>query len=152
MAFYCWACYGRNDHTTGACVHCGHEISPPAEATETQRLIWALRHPDPDVAIISARRLGAEGNAEAVSALREAIDRPPDPYVAGEALHSLLALSTVDNEKQLLERLAAGGPFMLRRQAERALAAAPASSPVADDGEAREAGISGVAGDSGVGV
>lgn len=135
MAFYCWSCYGRNDRATGACVHCGQEISPPAEATETQRLIWALRHPDPDVAIISARRLGTEGDRDAVPALRAVIDQPPDPYVAGEALHSLLAISTIEEERQLLQQLAASGPFMLRRQAEQALAAAPLPSATTVDGE-----------------
>jgi len=94
------------------------------------------------VAIISARRLGADGDRSAIPALREVIDQPPDPYVAGEALHSLLALSTVDGEAQLLERLAADGPFMLRRQAEQALAEVPHVG--SSTGEAESGDIDGI--------
>lgn len=123
MAYYCWFCYGRNARASGPCAHCGHEIAPPPSATETERLIWATRHPDPDVAIISTRRLGQEGDRAAIPTLRELIDTPPDPYVAAEALRALLALSSVRAELVLLTRLAADGPVMLRHEARLALAA-----------------------------
>lgn len=121
MAFYCWWCYGRNDRGTGPCVHCGRDISAPDSATETQRLIWGAYHPDPDVAIICTRRLGQHGDTAAVPFLRGLIKDPPDPYVGAEALTSLLALSSVDAERQLLLELADHGPVLQKHLAQRAL-------------------------------
>lgn len=122
MAFYCWRCYGRNDRATGPCVHCGNDVGPPDGATETQRLIWGTHHPDPDVAIICTRRLGAHGDTAALPHLRAVIKEPPDPYVGAEALTSLLALSNVDAERQLLLELADNGPVLQKRLAQEALA------------------------------
>ena len=121
MAFYCWWCYGRNDNGTGPCVQCGRDIRPPDSATQTQRLIWGTHHPDPDVAIICTRRLGTHADTAAVPLLRALIMDPPDPYVGAEALTSLLALSSVDAERQLLQELADHGPVLQKHLAQRAL-------------------------------
>lgn len=120
--YYCWFCYGHNDHARGPCAHCGDEISPPPDADRTARLIWALDHPDSDVAMLSTRRLAGLGDRSAIPALRNCVVRAPDPYLAAEALRSLLVLSTPAAEKELLDRLARDGPVLLRDQARDALA------------------------------
>ena len=121
MTYYCWTCYGRNDKDGGVCEHCGHEISPPVTASTAQRLEWAIRHPDPDVAILATRRLSVEGDETSLPFIRAVIANPPDPYVAAEALRSLLALSDIDTERGLVERLAETGPLLLRHIASAAL-------------------------------
>lgn len=126
MAYYCWHCYGRNDVDNGLCEHCGGEIGPPPHVSAVQRLIWATRHPDPDVAILATRRIGTEGDVRAVPALRALIDEPPDPYVAAEALRSLVALSGIDAQRQLLQQLADDGPILLRTAARKFLDAGAA--------------------------
>lgn len=121
-AYFCWSCYGRNDHSSGPCAHCGLEISPPSDAGLTARLVWAMGHPDPDVAIMSTRRLAQLGDRSVVPTLREWVVQSSDPYLAAEALRSLLVLSTPAAEKELLDRLAADGPVLVRDQARQALA------------------------------
>ena len=125
MAFYCWRCYGRNGKGIGPCVHCGRDVEPPDSATETQRLIWGTRHPDPDIAIICTRRLGSHADTAAVPQLRALVNDPPDPYVGAEALTSLLALSNIDAERQLLQGLADHGPLFQKHLARRALNRSP---------------------------
>lgn len=121
MTYYCWRCYGRNAEPTGPCEHCGAEIAAPAHASEEDHLIWGIRHPDPDVAILSTRRLADHPGPATAAALRNAISSPPDPYVAAEALKSLLVVSSVDAERPLLQQLAGEGPAMLRSAAQHAL-------------------------------
>ena len=121
MAFYCWACYGRNDAGSGPCAHCGREISPPPAVREVDRLEWGTRHPDPDIGVIAARRLGQLGQVSELPFLRELIRRPPDPYVGAEALRSVLRLSSVDGERDLLVELAREGAAPVRRVAREAL-------------------------------
>lgn len=99
------------------CVHCGGEISAPPSATETERLLWATRHPDPDVGIMAAKRLGTQGDPAAIPALRGLVEDALDPYVAAEALRSLLILSSDTAEKALLQRLQSSGPVLLRKVA-----------------------------------
>lgn len=119
--YYCWTCYGRNSRSSGPCEHCGHEIRPPADATLTGRLVWGIRHPDPDVALMSTRRLAAIGDPSTIPALRASVADPPDPFVAAEALRSLLMLSSVHDEQELLRSLAEDGPTQLKRVAREAL-------------------------------
>lgn len=120
--YYCWSCYGHNHDQHGPCVHCGREISPPPDADRATRLIWALRHPDPDVAVLSTRRLARLSEKSAIPALRKCITQTHDPYLAAEALRSLVVLSTPAAERELLEGLATDGPVLLREQARKALA------------------------------
>jgi hypothetical protein len=121
VTYYCWHCYARNNQRSGVCKRCGQEISPPSSATTVDHLLWATRHPDPDVAIMATRRLATEGASESVEPLRALVANPPDPYVGAEALRTLIALSDVDTERALLESLADSGPVMVRRVARSAL-------------------------------
>ncbi|WP_188897573.1 HEAT repeat domain-containing protein [Microlunatus endophyticus] len=119
--YYCWSCYGRNDHASGPCDHCGDEIEPPADADLTTRLVWGIRHPNPDVALMSVRRLPMVGDSSAIPALRAAVIDPPDPYVAAAALKSLLSLSSVAEEEELLRSSVSTGPPLVASIAREAL-------------------------------
>lgn len=120
--YYCFHCYGRNEHPSGRCVHCGDEISAPADITYDERLIWSLRHPDPDRAMVAARTLGARGTKGAVPALRQAVLDPPDPYVAAKALQSLVQIEGIEAERSMLEDLVGGDSFIVALAARNALA------------------------------
>lgn len=122
LTYYCWNCYGLNPRPSGPCVRCGHEVEPPPEADLLNRLLWATRHPNPDVAVMAVRRLGIQGDAATAEALRELLEDPPDPYIAAEALRSLVQLLGADELGELLRRLADNGPVPVRAQARRALA------------------------------
>ena len=79
--------------------------------------MWGLRHRDPDVAVMAARRLGGCSDPQALDALRGVLDQPPDPYVTAAALRSLVRIGGADVWRGELERFAHRGPALLRRTA-----------------------------------
>lgn len=114
MTYYCWHCYARNSAERGPCKICGYAIEPPIGVSATDRALWGLQHPDPDVAIIAAKRIGVIGDSYCLPKLRELISSPPDPFVALEALRSLISLSDATAEQPLLDELVASDSFMIR--------------------------------------
>ena len=119
--YACFRCYRRNVRPGGRCRHCGGEIAPPDGLSFDDLLVWTLRHPDPDRAMIAARALGRRRARSAVHALRRVVDDPPDPYVGAKALESLVAIRGIEEERELVERVAAEGPVILAAAARRAL-------------------------------
>ncbi len=120
-ACWCFLCYGVNDRPRGACQHCGHPIEEPAGLSIEQRLIWTLRHPDGDRAVLAARALGTRRAREAVPRLRQLVTEGRDPYLGAEALRALIAIEGTAGLGVWLEQLAASGPVMVRRVAHEAL-------------------------------
>ena len=57
--FWCYRCYALSAHPSGPCRACGEPVEAPAELSYVDGLIWALRHPDGDRAIVAARTLSA---------------------------------------------------------------------------------------------
>jgi hypothetical protein len=113
-AWFCFHCYARNPRATGPCQRCCNPIEPPHQVTYDERLIWALDHPLPGTAITAARVLGLRRPAAAADPLRDAVTRQRDPYLAAEALRSLVAIEGIDANRALLRELSANGPLVLR--------------------------------------
>ena len=84
--------------------------------------MWALRHPDGDRAVMAAQTLGARRVRSALPVLRRAVDEDRDPYVAVAALRSAIAIAGRDELRGWLEQLARCESFMVREEAQRALA------------------------------
>ncbi len=120
--YWCFHCYGINPLPTGPCERCGRSVEAPAGLSYDDRLAWVLRHPDGDRAIVAARVLGQRHARGAVPALRAVISDGRDPYLAAEALRSLIAIEGSDRIHELLEGLAACDSFMVAAVAQRALA------------------------------
>lgn len=118
LVYWCFHCYGVNPRPDG---RCGQSVAPPSGTTEVDRLAWALRHPDGDRALLAARSLGRRHDRSAVAALRAAVDDPSDPFVAAEALRSLVALEGSETLRGWLHHLAATAPFLVREVATEAL-------------------------------
>jgi len=112
--YWCFDCYGLNPRPDGRCVHCGQSVAPPPGTTEVDRLVWALRHPDGDRAVLAARALGRRRDPSAVAALRSAVTDPSDPFVAAEALRSFVAIEGVEPLRRWLEQFAVSAPFLVR--------------------------------------
>jgi HEAT repeat protein len=93
-----------------------------ADLSYEDRLIWALRHPDGDRAIMAARVLGQRRARAAVPALRAVVVDGRDPYLAAEALRNLVAIEDPGQIRELLEGLASSDSFMVATVAKRALA------------------------------
>jgi len=83
--------------------------------------MWTLGHPDGDRAVTAARILGSLRSRDASPALRAAVVADRDPFLAVEALRSLIAIDGVERLGPWLEELAAQAPFMVRAVAQRAL-------------------------------
>ena len=84
--------------------------------------MWALGHPDGDRAVLAAQTLGVRQVRSALPALRRAVDEDRDPYLAVAALRSAIAIAGRDELHGWLEQLAHGESFMVREEAQRALA------------------------------
>jgi hypothetical protein len=90
--YYCFQCYARNTAPHGRCSACGGEIGQPAGISFDGQLIWALRHPLADRAMMAARILGQRRSKQAVPALQELSENPPDSYMGLQCRCSLHAI------------------------------------------------------------
>jgi hypothetical protein len=119
--YYCWRCYATNKRSSGPCVSCGESIEAPEEASYEDRLIWALRHPLPGRQMMAAQILGELREQSAARPLRELVGEAKDPFLAAQALKSLVAITGADTLRDLLEPLAATGAPAVSRVALQAL-------------------------------
>jgi hypothetical protein len=119
--YWCYHCYGLNRAPSGPCNRCGRPIEGPPGLSYDQRLMWTLGHPDGDRAVTAARILGSLRSRDASPALRAAVIADRDPFLAVEALRSLITIDGVERLRPWLEELAAQAPFMVRAVAQRAL-------------------------------
>jgi hypothetical protein len=121
VVYWCFHCYGLNREAGGLCVRCGLPVEGPPGLSYDQQLMWTLGHPDGDRAVTAARILGSRRSREASPALREAVTVDRDPFLAAEALRSLIAIDGVERLRPWLEQLADRAPFMVRAVAQGAL-------------------------------
>lgn len=126
--FWCFHCYAVNDHPRGPCAACRQPVEAPARLSWTDGLIWTLRHPDGDRALLAARTLGRLRVRESVPALRAAAETGADVYLRAEALRSLIAIEGPEPLRRWLELLCRDAPFMVRDIAREALAGSPPDS------------------------
>ncbi len=71
--------------------------------------------------MLAARTLGQRRVGRAASRLHELVTASGDPFLAAEALKSLLEIEDQGTLRALLDQLAADGPFMLADIAAQAL-------------------------------
>jgi HEAT repeat protein len=112
--FWCFHCYALNDCPSGPCSACGETVEAPAGLSYIDGLIWALRHPDGDRALVAAQTLGRLRAHEAIPALREAVEAGSDIYIRAEALRSLIAIEGVESLRLWLNALSRDAPFNVR--------------------------------------
>jgi hypothetical protein len=116
----CWHCSAANVSAGGRCRECGQPIEPPVGTGYVEQLLWALRHPLPGTQMIAAQILGQRREAAAAGPLRALVDGP-DPYLAAQALQSLVAVVGAAELGELLVELARSGPPPVASVAARAL-------------------------------
>lgn len=135
--YWCFRCYAVNDHPAGPCDACGQPVEAPAGLSYADGLIWALRHPDGDRAVLAAETLGKLRAREAVPALRAAAGSGGDIYLRDAALRSVLAIEGAGSLGPWLEELSRSAPFSVRAIARQALReAARAQEPAARPADA----------------
>ncbi len=119
--FWCFSCYAVNQQSHGACARCGRPIQGPPDLSFDDRLVWALRHPDGNRAVLAAQTLGVRGVRSALPALRAVVQEDRDPYLSVAALRSAIAIAGRDELRAWLEELAHGDSFMVKTVARGAL-------------------------------
>lgn len=119
--FWCFRCYALNDHPRGPCDACGEPVEAPAGLSRIDILIWALRHPDGDRAVLAAGTLGRLRAREGVPALHAAVEASGDIFLRAEALRSLIAIEGVEPLRSWLAKLARVPPVNVQDIARQAL-------------------------------
>jgi HEAT repeat protein len=116
VVWFCPECWSEVSEADATCPACGAVLKGGRERSFVQKLIAALRHPEPETAVRAAHALGALRATEAVPALIETLGRSDDPYlleaVAGalgelEATETVPALRSVLRSSYLVARIAA---------------------------------------------
>ena len=119
--FWCFHCYAVNHYPSGPCCAGGQPVEAPAGLSLVASLMWALRHPDGDRAIVAAQTLGRLKAPESIQPLREAAETGPDIYLRAAALRSLIAIEGADSLRPWLDRLSRHAPLTVRGIAREAL-------------------------------
>lgn len=89
LTIYCPACYAANDEWDTVCKKCGGPLTEERAGDFIERLVWALRHPEPTVAPRAAWILGERRDPRAVEPLLSLIERSKDLGVLEEATVAL---------------------------------------------------------------
>ena len=119
---WCHYCYAVNPRAARPCIRCGQPVEGPPGRSFDDQLVWALGHPDGDRAVLAAQTLGRRGVQWALPSLQAVVDENRDPYLAVAALRSAIAIAGRDELRGWLEQLAQCESFMVRAEAQRALA------------------------------
>jgi len=117
MVYYCWQCYAEADAPSGSCRRCGGRVEAPAQATYVERLLWALDHPLAERQMIAAKVLGRRRERAAVEPLRAIALTAPDPYLAAQALESLIEIEGRETLREMLLELSSSAPAQVRKVA-----------------------------------
>jgi hypothetical protein len=122
LTYYCWHCYAKTEQRQGACRRCSRPIEAPAGTSYLEQLVWALDHPLGEVRLFAVQTLGAQRERTASDRLRRLALESPDPYVAAEAVRSLVSIEGLEDARDVLEHVAETGAAPARRAATDALA------------------------------
>jgi len=118
MTYFCPACW-KEIAKADVCPHCGTDLGNLSNETYEQKLILALRHPEPTVPIRVAAILGQLRSRAAVEPLIDMALSSADPYIQEAAVASL---GTIGDARALtcLNHLSHEGALRVKIAADRA--------------------------------
>jgi HEAT repeat protein len=88
--FYCVECWREMPPEATTCPACGADVERlSSERSYIQKLIAALKHPEPETPVRAAWLLGQVRATEAVPALMRVVQESPDPYLVEAAVEAL---------------------------------------------------------------
>lgn len=88
--FYCVECWREMPPEATICPVCGADVERlSSERSYIQKLIAALKHPEPETPVRAAWLLGQLRATEAVPALMRVVQESPDPYLVEAAVEAL---------------------------------------------------------------
>jgi HEAT repeat protein len=121
LTYYCPSCWSEAKNTS-FCPSCGADLRQFSSQSYEQKLIHALRHPEPTVPIRAATVLGMLRSRAAVEPLIDVALSSADPYIQEAAV---TALGSIRDPRSLpcLSHLRRDGAARLRIAADRAVRA-----------------------------
>jgi len=88
--FYCVECWREMPPEATTCPACGADAERlSSERSYVQKLIAALKHPEPETPVRAAWLLGQLRATEAVPVLTRVVQESPDPYLVEAAVEAL---------------------------------------------------------------
>lgn len=97
MRFSCPGCWRSYGEEFKVCANCGLDVVEFYKNKDyVEKLIIALRHPEPETPVRAAWILGEIGDARAIEPLAGLVIRTPDVYIASAAVK---ALARFDNPR-----------------------------------------------------
>lgn len=120
MTVYCPECYAENAADAGICAACKRPLAGANEDDYVEKLIWALRHPDPTVPPRAAWILGERREGRAVESLLALVRESRD---MGALEAAVIALGKIGDVRAVavLEDLKHTSFLRVRRAADWAL-------------------------------
>ena len=120
MTFYCPSCWVERAGTEDKRPACGANLQDLGTESYEEKLIHALRHPEPTVPLRAAMILGKPRLKSAVIPLIEAAERSNDPYLQEAVVE---ALGAIGDERSLpcLERLSREEALRVRVAGQRSI-------------------------------
>ena len=119
MIYFCPSC-GNEIKNEDVCPECGVDLKELAQEGYEEKLIRALRHPEPTVPVRAATILGELGSQAAVEPLIELALSTPNPYIQEAAVNALGRIGDLQ-ARPCLERLSREGAVRVKLAARRAL-------------------------------
>jgi HEAT repeat protein len=123
VTYRCPTCWGEVSPRDRTCPYCGCDIDQQCEQSRyLDKLIRALRHPEPETPIRAAWILGKIGDREATSALIDAAEHSSDLFIRKAAIDALGELGD-GRSVPAVRALCRDTSVLLREAATRALSA-----------------------------
>ena len=119
VTYFCPSCWSEVGAAT-ICPNCGANLQDFSSRTYEQKLIIALRHPEPTVPIRAATILGELRSQAAVEPLIDVATSGEDPYIQEAAVVALGEIGDI-RAWSCLESLSREGAVRVRAAAGRAL-------------------------------
>ncbi len=96
MTYYCSNCWNEITKGIEVCPHCGTNQSALEQESFIQKLIRALKHPEPSTPVRAAEILGELKAREALPYLTELIKTSTDPFLVKAAASSIKEIEDKD--------------------------------------------------------
>jgi len=119
VTYFCPSCWSEVGTAT-ICPDCGTDLQDFSGRSYEEKLIIALRHPEPTVPIRAASILGELRSQAAVEPLIDVATSVDDPYIQEAAVEALGRIGDI-RAISCLDRLSREGAVRVRAAAERAL-------------------------------
>ncbi len=104
MIFYCTNCWSEIDKDAVLCKNCGANQIELEQTDYSEKLIRALKHPEPETRIRAAEIIAGLNLKKALPIMLSILKNEKDPFISSALVKSILKLdsSQLDTVKKIL--------------------------------------------------